>query len=131
MNNSLYIGEVVYSLLSTITETGTRCYPIIAENSTSMPFLVYQRDTLIRTSLTKDGYGDDEVQVSVKVIATGYKEALDIAQQVRTKLTLNNYSHTDNNNNVVMRVSSKLIAAYESFEENCYIQTLTFDMSVI
>ena len=129
MNNSLYIGEVVYSLLSTITETGTRCYPIIAENSTSLPFLVYQRDTLNRTSLTKDGYGEDEVQVSVKVIATGYKDALDIAQQVRTKLTLNNYNHTYNN--VVMKVSSKLLSAYESFEDNCYIQTLTFDMSVI
>lgn len=130
MNNSLYIGEVVYSLLSAITETGTRCYPIIAENSTSLPFLVYQRDTLNRTSLTKDGYGEDEVQVSVKVIATGYKDALDIAQQVRTKLTLNNYNHIDNNN-VVMKVSSRLISAYESFEENCYIQTLTFDMSII
>lgn len=128
MNNSLYIGEVVYSLLSNINETGTKCFPLIAENSTTFPFIIYQRDSITRESFTKDGYGGDEVYVSVKVVASGYKEALDIAQQVRTILTLNRYNYNNNNNN--MLVSSQLTSAYESFEENSYIQTLTFKMEI-
>ena len=125
MNNSLYIGELVYNRLSTIPETTTRCYPLIAENSTNFPFLIYKRDSLERESLTKDGYGSDYVSVTVTIVTESYKEGLDIAQKVRQLLTLRSYNYNDK-----MTVTSNLTAAYESYEDNSYIQTLTFTMSV-
>lgn len=124
MNNSLYIGGFVYNKLTTIEETGTRCYPLIAENSTNFPFIIYKRDSLERDSLTKDGYGDDNVTVTITVVAESYKESLDIAQQVRQLLTVNNYNYN------MMKITSNLTSAYEYFEDNNYIQSLTFTMSV-
>lgn len=124
MNNSLYIGGFVYNKLTTIEQTGTRCYPLIAENSTNFPFIIYKRDGLERDSLTKDGYGDDNVTVTITVVAESYKESIDIAQQVRQLLTVNSYNYN------MMKITSNLTAAYESFEDNSYIQSLTFTMSV-
>ena len=124
MNNSLYIGGFVYNKLTTIEQTGTRCYPLIAENSTNFPFIIYKRDGLERDSLTKDGYGDDNVTVTITVVAESYKESIDIAQQVRQLLTVNSYNYN------MMKITSNLTAAYESFEDNSYIQSLTFSMSV-
>ncbi len=124
MNNSLYIGGFVYNKLTTIEQTGTRCYPLIAENSTNFPFIIYKRDSLERESLTKDGYGSDYVNVTITVVAESYKESLDIAQQVRQLLTVNSYNYN------MMKITSNLTAAYESYEDNSYIQTLTFTMSV-
>ena len=124
MNNSLYIGGFVYNKLTNIEQTGTRCYPLIAENSTNFPFIIYKRDSLERDSLTKDGYGDDNVTVTVTVVAESYKESIDIAQQVRQLLTVNSYNYN------MMKITSKLTSAYEYFEDNSYIQSLTFSMSV-
>lgn len=124
MNNSLYIGGFVYNKLTNIEQTGTRCYPLIAENSTNFPFIIYKRDSLERDSLTKDGYGDDNVTVTITVVAESYKESIDIAQQVRQLLTVNSYNYN------MMKITSNLTSAYEYFEDNSYIQSLTFTMSV-
>ncbi len=129
MKNSLYLSALLYDRLNTIEETNTRCYPIIAENSTTFPFIVYTRDSLTSGSLTKDG-NTELAQVSVKIITVGYREGINIAQQVRRKLTLNKFNYAlDEDNNMI--VNSRFSAAYESYEENSYIQTLVFDIEII
>lgn len=129
MKNSLYLSALLYDRLNTIEETSTRCYPIIAENSTTFPFIVYTRDSLTSGTLTKDG-NTEVAQVSVKIITVGYREGINIAQQVRRKLTLNKFNYTlDEDNNMI--VNSRFSAAYESYEENSYIQTLVFDIEII
>lgn len=129
MKNSLYLSALLYDRLNTIEETGTRCYPIIAENSTTFPFIVYTRDSLTSGTLTKDG-NTEVAQVSVKIITVGYREGINIAQQVRRNLTLNKFNYTLDEDNKMI-VNSRFSAAYESYEENSYIQTLVFDIEII
>lgn len=119
MINSLGIGTVVYSLLSTIDQIGTKCFPLIAENSTSFPFLIYSRESL-EPSYCKDGLYEDEVSMTVKVVSNTYDQGISIAQEVREILTLRNYTTED------MKINSQLSSAYESYENDSYIQTLTF-----
>lgn len=129
MKNSLYLSALLYDRLNTIEETSTRCYPIIAENSTTFPFIVYTRDSLTSESMTKDG-NTEVAQVSIKIITVGYREGINIAQQVRRNLTLNKFSYTLDEDNKMI-VNSRFSAAYESYEENSYIQTLVFNIEII
>lgn len=124
MINTLRIGEIVYHQLSGITSIGTKVYPMIAENSTTFPFIIYTRDSL-ESIYSKDGLIGDVVSISVKVVSATYNEGIDIAQQVRERLNLHNLIFYEGN-----KIDSKLVSATESYEENSYIQTLTFSMEI-
>lgn len=126
MINTLNIGKVIYSLLHTIEiddKQLTNIYPLIAENGTSFPFIVYSRDNLI-PKFCKDGCYEDEVSITVRIVSATYYGGLDLAQQVREKLTLIDYKSDD------MVITSNLDNATESYEENSYIQTLTFNLKI-
>ena len=71
MIDSLKVGKIVYSKIGSLVSN--RCYPLIAENGTTYPFIVYQRDSL-DSMFCKDGVYEDEVNVSVKVVTDTYNE---------------------------------------------------------
>lgn len=118
------ISELVYTRLSTITEIGTRVFPIIAENSTNYPFVVYSRDSLTPT-YCKDGCIEDNVDITLRIVSATYWEGIDIANSARTVLTLKN--HIGNGGAII---NSTLNSASESYEENAYIQTLSFSFNI-
>lgn len=126
MINTLNIGKVVYSLLNTIVVDNKpldRIYPLIAESGTNFPFIVYSRDS-ITPNFCKDGCYEDEVDITVKVVSSTYYGGLDLAQQVREKLTF--YDLKSNN----MIITSNLDNATESYEDNSYVQNLTFKLTI-
>ena len=126
MINTLNIGKVIYSLLHTIqvdNKPFDRIYPLIAENGTNFPFIIYSRDNII-PKLSKDGCYEDEVSITVKVVSSTYYGGLDLAQQVREKLTF--YDLKSNN----MIITSELDNATESYEENSYVQNLNFNLII-
>lgn len=120
MIHSLNIGKVVYSLLSPITRN---IYPLVAENSTRFPFIVYSRDSLI-SSYCKDGLYEDEVTLTVNIATAKYDEGVSMAEQVRETLTINKYE-TDG-----MKISSVMTNATEAYADTCYVQTLIFDIKI-
>ena len=114
------ISKIVYSTLSGITHN---IYPLIAENSTTFPFIVYSREGF-STEFCKDGNYEDTALVSIKVVASTYESSIKLAQDVRERLTLHNV-HFDG-----LVINSEIDNAVESYSDNSYIQDLTFQIKI-
>lgn len=129
MKNGLLADIVLYDKLTPIL---SRVYPIVAENSTQYPFIIYTRDSVTPHALTKDGYAEDEVAVTVKVVHYNYAKCVYYAQKVRKALTYDwtttNYTNDDTTDTITSQCT--FTNAFESWEENAYVQTLTFTMLV-
>lgn len=122
MIDSLKVGKIVYSKIGSLVNN--RCYPLIAENGTSYPFIIYQRDSL-DSMFCKDGVYEDEVNVSVKVVTDTYNEGIDLAQSVRETMTFNNYTIEEGGT-----YTSLMVQADEEFNNDAYIQTLIFRITI-
>ena len=122
MIDSLRIGKIVYSKIGSLVNN--RCYPLIAENGTTYPFIIYQRDSLDST-FCKDGVYEDEVNVSVRVVTDSYNAGIDLAQSVREAMTFNNYTIEDGGT-----YTSLMVQADEEFSNDAYIQTLIFRITI-
>jgi len=122
MIDSLRIGKIVYSKIGSLVNN--RCYPLIAENGTTYPFIIYQRDSLDST-FCKDGVYEDEVNVSVRVVTDTYNEGIDLAQSVREAMTFNNYTIEDGGT-----YTSLMVQADEEFTNDAYVQTLIFRITI-
>lgn len=123
MIESLKIGELVYDRLHDIEGISNRVYPLIADNGTNYPFIVYER-TSIEPFVCKDGAYEDEVSISVKVVAATYTASIDLAQTVRERMTFTNL--TDNGHTY----TSTLTSADESYIDNVYVQSLYFRINI-
>ena len=125
MKNGLLADIILYYKLSGILQ---RVYPIVAENGTRYPFIIYTRDSVTPHALTKDGYSEDEVAVTVKVVSDKYTDAVDYAQRVREALVYDWTTISYNQSDLTSQCT--FTNAYESWEDGAYVQTLTFTMLV-
>lgn len=129
MTNSILIGKVIYSKLSenqTIQEViADRIYPVIAEQTTNYPFIIYYRNSVVNTIFNKDGSVEDNVDFTVTVVSTKYNESADLANEIR-KI----FEKREIPNNVIRITNSRLIGIDESYEDNAYVQSLTFSCTV-
>ena len=127
MTNSIFISKALYLLLNDdaiLKQSVTGVYPIIAENDAKYPFITYTRDN-IYTNECKDGYYEDKVTFSVMVVSANYISSLDIANRVRAILEQKKINTKD-----VILYNVKLTGIDESFNDNAYIQNLSFDCTV-
>lgn len=87
MIDSILIGKVIYSKLfenQTIQEViADRIYPVIAEQTTNYPFIIYYRNSVVNTIFNKDGSVEDNVEFTVTVVSTKYNESADLANEIR------------------------------------------------
>lgn len=130
MVNSIKIGKVIYSLLSASGSTlqsyvGNRIYPLIAEQTTTFPFLVYYRTNITSNTSNKDGIYSDTVSFTVSCVATEYSDSIEIANEVRK--TLEKRKITDE---LMTIYNCHITSIDESFTENAYVQTLQFECDV-
>ena len=83
---SLEIGKVIYTVLSAdsrlTTLVGNKIYPVIVDNGTTYPFIVYRRYN-ITANYTKDFHLSDEVLIDINCVSQTYEEGLKIAGIVR------------------------------------------------
>lgn len=121
MIKSLEIGKLVYGKLSDLT--ANRCYPLVAENGTDFPFIIYSRDS-VEPSFCKDGHYEDEVTVTAKVVSATYNGSVQLAQSVRERMTFNNLTYEG------CTYTSELINADETYEGDVYVQTLLFKINI-
>lgn len=129
MTNSLYIGKLIYSLLTEDSELSSiiyqKVYPLVADNNTTFPYVVYQRNGLQNKQSTKDGYCEDSCNYTVVAVSNKYDEVIEIANHIRRileRLTI----VTDD----VTLYNNKLIGADEQYSDNAYIQRLNFQCTI-
>lgn len=124
MTNSIFISKAIFQLLANdevLKESVTAIYPLIAENEAKFPFITFTRDNIF-TSVCKDGLFEDKVTFSIMVVSANYIGSLEIANRVRAIFEKNKIYTTD-----VTLHSVRLTGVDESYNENSYIQNLSFD----
>ena len=129
MVNSILIGKVIYNKLATnsdITDiVGNKIFPLIAEQTTNYPFIVYYRTNIISLISNKDGFNEDSVNFTVSCVSADYSESIDLANNVRKSLEKRKI---DTNDMILNNVH--LIGIDESFEDNAYVQRLNFECTI-
>lgn len=124
MTNSLLIGKLIYAKLNQALQT-EKIFPIVAENGTTFPYLVYKRTGLDNKTFTKDGGCEDSCSYSITIVSDKYDESVELANEVRRTLEKPKIVTADlviNNN--------RLISANEEWANNAYLQELTFNCNI-
>ena len=128
METSINIGKVVKEILYRDEALNTlvtgEVFPLVAEENTTFPFIVYRRNS-IRKANTKDYLNDEIASVDIVIASDKYSQSVEIAERVRFVLERGYY---DSENFSVDNIT--LSNASEQFMQNTYIQTLTFDMEI-
>lgn len=118
MKTTVRIGEAIYSILKPLE----RVYPIIADEGTTFPFIVYRRATGYSQS-TKDGIYSVTATIEVKVAADDYPTSVEWADKVikameGAKGTIKDYKI----------INIRMVDSDENYTENAFVQTLRFSV---
>lgn len=121
MTTAISVNKYIYNILTSNTDlnklVGKKIYPIVAEESTTFPFIVIKR-TNIATEYCKDGKVNDRCDFTVTIAANNYAESVAIAEQVRKLIELKRNDYF----NLI-----HLWSVSEDYIDNTYIQELTFN----
>lgn len=130
MVETLDIGTFVFNRLNASTDLeqylGAKgnIYPVVADNKVQGTFVVYRRVALSSES-TKDMYKQDKAQVEIVVVSKKYTEGLNAAKQIRTLLE---FQHATYNNLDIN--DCHIVQAQESYENEMFVQRMTFAMTI-
>lgn len=129
MTNSILIGKVIYSKLNENEElnkiVNNKIFPLIAEQTTTYPFVIYYRTNVSSVMSNKDGFNEDKVFFSVVGVSQEYTESLEIANLIRKVLEKKKIVSDS------MVISDcKITGIDESYEDNSYVQRLNFECTV-
>lgn len=123
--SSLYIGKDIYTLLQASPElvayVGQKTYPIVAEESTTYPFIIYRRSSL--TPASNKDYRSESVYMDIFVVTERYATGIDISELVRDALERGDYRGTN-----VEDIT--LVNASEEYLDDAFIQNLTFKIDI-
>lgn len=120
--SGLEIGKAIFTILKGIKNV----YPLVADQGTTYPFVVYRRASL-QHSNTKDRFNYQELAtVEVIVAASSYKESIMLAREVMYKM-----EHTRGKYDDISISEIKLINAEEDYIEDAFIQKLTFNVEIL
>lgn len=123
----IQIGKAVYQLLSSDTEVTekveNRIYPLIADQGTIYPFIIYKR-TGIEPITSKDRFICSEVtSVDVIIASDRYDESIEVAELVKDALIGKNGIYSG-----IKITDIDMISADEDYIEDTFIQNLTFNI---
>ena len=128
METSLNIGKVIKDILyrdeALNNLVKNQVFPLIAEENTTFPFIVYRRNS-IRNARTKDYANDEIASVDVVIACDKYSQSVEIAERVRFVLERGEY---EGENFSVDNIT--LSNASEQYMQNTYVQTLTFEIEI-
>lgn len=122
MTNSLNIGKVVCGILlgddNVKEKVGDKIYPIIADETTTFPFIVYQRSGF--TPQSNKDQTDENVTVDIVIASDNYADSIDIAVRVREAL-----EHKQGTFQGIEINDIVIDDATEDYVENTFLQNLT------
>jgi hypothetical protein len=104
------IGSLIYSNIGDLVDT--HCYPLIAEQSTEYPFIIY-RSSSAAPNASKDGIYEWEHTVEISIVDEEYDTCCDILEAVCNRLLA-----MDEVDDVVIDNIS------EDFIENAYVKNV-------
>lgn len=129
MDNSLLILQYIKNILqqhenlmSLITED--KICTVVAPTNTRTPFIVLKRTNLM-TNYTKDRYPSNTVSFTITIIGDSYNEMIEIANNVRD--AVENYYLQDEN---IFIHPISLTSAYEDFNDDGFVEQLSFETSI-
>lgn len=123
MIDSLNIGKAIYTILQTSIDIDKKIYPLIADEGTTFPFIIYKRTGLTPES-TKDNTNEN-VSVEINIASSNYSESIDLAIKVRKALEHKKGTYSD------IAIEDIVIDdATEDYIEDTFIQTLTFKIEL-
>ena len=100
-----------------------RFFPIDAKQGTTFPFCVIQRNS-ISTNRTKDGYGEDNVGVTLTIVDDNYIDSIEIADEIKCWLE----GHRYKDDNITIQ-QIQLNGSSETMYNNAFIQQLNFTIN--
>lgn len=111
------LGETIYNILSndeSVTDiVGAKIYPMVADVSTTFPFIVYRKASYTPT-YTKDGITSKDGVFEIVIASDRYNQSVELADRVNNAFTA--YRNIRLNSNS------------EDYIENTFIQTLTYNI---
>ena len=120
--SGLAIGKAIKSILSGIDKV----YPLVADEGTTFPFVIYRRSSLTPSS-TKDRFNYKEsAMVEIIVASNSYPDSINLAEQVKDKM-----ENTRGIFNGVNVGEVTLINADEDYLEDTFIQKMNFNIEII
>lgn len=123
MMDSLNIGKAIYTILQTSIDIDKKIYPLIADEGTTFPFIIYKRTGLTPES-TKDNTNEN-VSVEINIASSNYSESIDLAIKVRKALEHKKGTYSD------IAIEDIVIDdATEDYIEDTFIQTLNFKIEL-
>lgn len=119
---TLQIGKIIKTLLLSNEQLksyiGDKVYPLIADTSTTYPFIIYRRSAIVNSS-TKDD-ADESVNAEIYIVCERYDQSISIAELVRS--TLEHRKGKFEN----LYIDDIIISdASESYEGDAFVQYLT------
>lgn len=111
------INEILKSSNELTNYVGENIYPIIAEESSTFPFIVFNRNA-INPQYTKDGRVFDIIPFSISIQTKAYKEGVEIAEICRGLFE----NRVDDYFGLV-----RVEGGSEYFADDVYFQTLNFN----
>lgn len=125
---ALETGALVKALLAgmSVNEAlGGRIYPVVAEQKTPFPFLVYKRIGVALEGDKDTYYRHGAVSVDLVVAGSSYSQSLGIASAIVDAMP----DHPIDLDGFDIS-SIRLANAVEDFQDEAYIQTLTFNIEI-
>lgn len=124
MSTGISVLKNIHELLSNSTlltaKVGDKMFPLIALSDTTFPFIVYRKQSN-NIEYCKDGLIADNFSVEIIVASKTYFESVEIAEIVRATLELKKLDNVK---------SIRLFSTTEDYNEDTYIQYLTFDIKI-
>lgn len=116
--STIRIGEAIYSILKPFK----RVYPLVADEGTNFPFVVYGRNSGYSQS-DKDGIYSAIANVNVKVAAQEYDESVELADKI-----VNEMEKTVGDVQGFNIWQIRMIDSNEVFYDNAFIQEMQFQV---
>lgn len=124
--SSISIGKAIKTLLVSglgKTNIKNKIYPLIADETTTFPFIVYRRSS-ITPELDKD-YSNDSANIQIMIAANNYAESVELAEKVRTSLV-----HKRGIIQTIPVEDITLVDGSEEFIDNTFVQNLIFKITL-
>lgn len=100
---------------------GSNIFPLVAPENIDGEFIVYSRDAYAK-HVTKMGVYEDAVELTLVAVSDNYDMSVQIVSAIDNALT---GVHILNGN---IRIQMSIITSNEAFEDNKYIQKITFEI---
>lgn len=130
MIDTLNIGSFICDTIRTDKELtkilglNDKVFPIVAEDGTTFPFIIYKRTGLTSNSC-KDGYYEDFVRVEIKAVCSSYIQSINVINRIRELFECQHFEYEN------MSIGDVSIEnASENYEYNAFTQTINLVLKI-